>query len=667
MKSFVLEHVKYMKFRQVHLDFHTSETIGHVGEKFDKKQFQKALEVGYVNSINVFAKCHHGYAYYPSEINEVHPGLSFDLLGNMVYAAKEVGVDVQIYVSAGLDEKYARQHPEWLIRNRDESTRWTPDFSEPGFHELCLNTPYLDELLRQVEEVLRRFEPKGLWLDIVGVRPCYCRTCINEAETLGLDMDNPSEMMILWEKTYKNYQHKVEKLVEKVSETTEIIHNSGHFIRGREDLWSANTHYELESLPTGGWNYDHFPMSARYIQQFGVDFLGMTGKFHTSWGEFGGFKHYNALRYEMAVNLMNGAKCSIGDQLHPNGRMDLATYKLIGKAYEEVFKKEPWCDNVSSIADIGVFSAEVIEGTPLLKAFNNTSDAGAVRILLEEHYLFDLIDQNSDFTKYKLIILPDTIRHDSKLTAKMEDYFSKGGKVLASGESGLAMHDNVFSLDLNVQYIDKNQFSPAYVNPDFDLKSVDRSSYVFYEDSFIVNNMKGSILATFEKPYDNRKPDAFCSHQHFPNSFEPLSPGIVADTSTCYVAWNAFKEYASVGSYIHREIIAYLIDHLLGPAKTLSTSLASDGNVSLMHQKAKKRMVLHIVHGIPVMRGKGINVIEDIQPIYNIDIDLNMDMNIKKVYTAPSMEALKYTYNGSHLTFVVPKVECHQMVVIEYD
>lgn len=656
-----------MKFRQVHLDFHTSETIDHVGDKFDKEHFQNALEVGHVNSINLFAKCHHGYAYYPSEINEMHPGLSFDLLGSMVEAAEEIDVDVQIYVSAGIDEKYARKHPEWLIRNKDESTRWTPNFFEPGFHELCLNTPYLNVLLNQIEEVLRRFKPKGLWLDIVGVRPCYCQTCMNEAKTMGLDVNNPSEMIRLWEKTYRQYQKNVQTLVERISETTEIIHNSGHFLRGREDLWSANTHYELESLPTGGWHYDHFPMSARYIQPFGVDFLGITGKFHTSWGEFGGFKHYNALRYEMAVNLMNGAKCSIGDQLHPNGRMDLATYKLMGKAYEEVLKKEPWCDQVSSMADIGIFSAEAIEGTPLLEAFNNPSDAGAVRILLEEHYLFDLIDQYSDFTKYTLIILPDSIRLDSKLTAKMEDYLSKGGKILASGESGLALYDNVFTLDLNVRYIEKNPFIPAYINPDFDLKSINRSSYVFYEDSLIVNNSNGQILATFEKPYDNRKLDAFCSHQHFPNKYEALSPGIVADSNKGYVAWKAFKEYASYGSYIHREIIAHLIDYLLGSEKTLSTSLASEGKVSLMHQKTKKRVVLHIVYAIPVMRGKGINVVEDIQPIYNVDINLNMDMTIKKIYTAPSMEPLKYTYNENHLSFVVPKVDCHQMVVIEYD
>lgn len=32
--------------RQVHLDFHTSEFIPGIGEKFDKKQFQETLKPG---------------------------------------------------------------------------------------------------------------------------------------------------------------------------------------------------------------------------------------------------------------------------------------------------------------------------------------------------------------------------------------------------------------------------------------------------------------------------------------------------------------------------------------------------------------------------------------------------------------------------------------------
>ena len=105
-------------------------------------------------------------------------------------------------------------------------------------------------------------------------------------------------------------------------------------------------------------------MSAAYCRTLGMEFLGMTGKFHTTWGEFGGFKHPNALRYEAALSIAEGAKCSIGDQLHPTGEMNMSTYNLIGKAYAEVEAKEPYVRGAEHIADIAILSAEAFSNSP---------------------------------------------------------------------------------------------------------------------------------------------------------------------------------------------------------------------------------------------------------------------------------------------------------------
>ncbi len=61
-----------------------------------------------------------------------------------------------------------------------------------------------------------------------------------------------------------------------------------------------NTHQDLEDLPTGWGGYNMFPVRSKYYLSMGYPITAMSGKFHTAWGEFGGFKHPDALQYEAA-------------------------------------------------------------------------------------------------------------------------------------------------------------------------------------------------------------------------------------------------------------------------------------------------------------------------------------------------------------------------------
>ena len=84
--------MKLLPARQVHLDFHTSELIPAIAAEFDKKQFQDALKRGNVNSITLFAKCHHSWSYYPTRVGRRHPNLKGDLLGRQIDACHEIRV-----------------------------------------------------------------------------------------------------------------------------------------------------------------------------------------------------------------------------------------------------------------------------------------------------------------------------------------------------------------------------------------------------------------------------------------------------------------------------------------------------------------------------------------------------------------------------------------------
>ena len=650
-----------MRYRQVHLDFHTSEAIEGIGEHFSKENFQQALKIGHVDSITVFSKCHHGWAYHPSKANVMHPHLKFDLLGAQIAAAHEIGVKTPVYLSAGLDEKIARQHPDWLVRNRDESMLGEAGFDTPGYHHVCLNSPYLEILLAQIKEVCENYDADGIFLDIVGAKRCYCQNCIQTLLAEGKDPYDEKNIDALAERVYVNYANWVRQTIDSVKPGLPVFHNGSHIIRGRRDLARLNSHLELESLPTGGWGYDHFPLSAAYARTLGMDFLGMTGKFHKSWGEFGGFKHPNALRYEVALSAANGARCSIGDQLHPSGKMDLATYRLIGAAYEELEQKEQWLRGAEIIADVAVLSTEAIRGMEIGAGVVDTTDAGAARMLLEEHYLFDVIDLEADFEAYRVIILPDTITVDAALQARLERFCANGGKLLATGESGLNPEKTGFALDFGARYLGENEYQPSYFRPGFPMEEFDNTAFVMYEKGQKIELTTGRELGIRENPYFNREVFRFCSHQHTPTSGENAGSAMVEGAAGVYIAWNVFSDYAESGSLILRLMVKQALDQLLGEKKTLETNLPKQGVVTLMQSERGK--ICNLLYAAPVKRGSGFEVIEDILPVCGTDVYLRTNTEVKELLLLPQMEAIPFEKTADGVRFTIEKFACHQMVL----
>ena len=645
--------------RQVHLDFHTNGTLP-VGKSFSKEQFQQALKAGHVNSITVFSKCHHGWSYHPTEVNEIHPELDFDLLGAQLEACKEINVNAPVYISAGYDEKEYVRHPEWHYLRSNDKADCDEYANEVHFHTLCFNTGYLDLLCRQIEEVMQKYNPCGIFLDIVAARECYCAKCQADMKILGMDIESSADRQAFAVRTLNKYINATNAAVRKYSETATIFHNSGHIPKGNYSFIESNTHLELESLPTGGWGYDHFPLSAAYVRSLkDTDFLGMTGKFHHSWGEFGGFKHPNALIYETALSVANGAGCSIGDQMHPSGEMNMATYNLIGKAYSLIEEKEPWLEDAVNIADIAVLSGESLTGNRDSKA-----DIGANRMLLESNCLYNFIDATMDFSKYKMLILPDVAITDDNIIAKIQNYVKCGGKVIASGEA--LTKNGEFFLDTGAKFNGINDFKPTYLIPCYETAN-GTTEYVMRCNAFKIEANNCETVAYMQNPYFNRTAEHFCSHIHAPNNPAESFPGAVIKENVAYLGWDIFSAYAKHGHICFKELFTFVLKKLLSDDATVFADIPDKAVVTYTRQEKENRNILHLLFAHTTVRGEKTEVIEDTVPLYNVKCSVKCNTKPAKISVALSGEELPFEYVGNRAEFTVPKVYIHQMIVIKGD
>ena len=668
-----------LRFRQVHLDFHTSGLITGVGAKFSKKDFQEALKVGHVDSITLFSKCHHGWSYHPTKAGRRHPQLRTDLLARQIEACREIGVRCPIYLSAGVDERLAMEHPEWVVKHRN-GVSYDP-LQVGWFKLLRFKSPYLGVLCAQIEEVVRRWpDNDGIFLDIIGARHDYSEPALAEMRRLGLNAEVPVEVEAYAQRVLLNYYRKTNAAVRSVRRDTPVFHNGGHVPVGARKFNGFNSHLELESLPTGGWGYDHFSMSARYAATQPRDFLGMTGKFHTTWGEFGGFKRPAALRYECAAMLAYGAKCSLGDQLHPDGSMNADTYRLIGAAYAEVAAKEAWCDGVRPVARIALVSAERNQAAMRWTDTISKADEGAGRMLLEAHLPFLVLDEQTAWDGFDLVVLPESAGMTPETLRRAREFLKRGGKILAAGGALLDEARTGFALEVGARLIGRAALVPDYLVATEATPAVPvRSPVVIAGGAWEVEVKKGArVLVERRAPYFNRTWEHFCSHQHAPDAPDAVSPAAILNRegNVAWFAHDIFTQYRAQGQPLYRDFVMAAVRGLLGGALPCETSLPSDGRFNIMEQRAARRYVAHLLYAPKSLRGgavttshgvaPGIEIIEDLVALRDTRIALRVPRKITAARLVPEGEAVAFAQTGDVVTFTVREFTGHQMVELAY-
>jgi hypothetical protein len=661
-----------MRYRHVHLDYHTSGLIPGIGTRFDPEQFTRTLKEAAVNSITVFSKCHHGWSYHPTKVGKMHPHLDFDLLRAQVEACRKADIRVPIYLSAGWDELAAREHPGWrVVSPAGEVIRHLAPPLGAGWAFLDFASPYLDYLCRQIAEVTELYpENDGIFVDICFAMESCGGFAQQRMEEAGLDWTSPVDRERFTERTQFEFFERVSETVRASNSENRLFFNFGHVRRGRRELLRYFSHLEIESLPTGFWGYDHFPLSARYVEGLGLDFLGQTGKFHHMWGEVGGYKSPEALTYECSAILAFGARCLVGDHLHPTGELDETTYRIIGTAYRALAAKEPWSEGTTNIAEIGLLSAEAAAPPPLagLPRHHNDADEGAVRVLLESKLTFDVLDPDSDFARYRLLILPDTVRVSSTLGDKLRAYLVGGGRILLTGESGLG-DTGGFALDVGAEWIEPSPFTGGdYALPDAAFQADFVTNPLFmYLPSQRARVTEGQSLGAVFEPYFDRTPTHFSGHRNTPSrpDASPYPVGVRKGAVT-WLAHPVFTAYRRSGASAILDYAEKVIRSSLATRPSVETSLPRAGRVTLRRQEAERRSIVHLLYATPVLRGDlegdTVQVIQDLVALSGVRVSVESGPAVRSVRLVPENRPLDFKQENGRVAFEVPTVLGHQMI-----
>lgn len=666
-----------LPFKHIHLDFHTSPHIPNVAMDFDAEEFARTLYEAKVDSINLFARDHHGLIYFDSKIHpeRVHPHLTNrNLLRDQIEACREYGIRAPIYTSVQIDDYSANARRDWLCIDETGREDETPPLKAGFWRFLDLFHPEYRAFLKEhVREILQELPVDGFWFDIVQAKPSLARHWLDAMDNRGYDPESEESRYAFAHVVNDEWMREMTEFVHGINPKSSIFYNAGHIGPKQRSAAAAFTHFEVESLPSGDWGYLHLPLSMRYIRTLGKGYLGMTAKFHTQWGDFQSYKNEAALRFEVLHSLALGGKCAIGDQLHPGGRLESTTYDLIGKVFRDVDQKMPWCVDAEPLIDIGVVTPEAFEGP--LPQRNKKMKAppaafGAVRMLQELRHQFDLIDAGQDFGRYKVLVLPDEVPITNELRTKLEQYVEAGGSLLASYRSGLNPQGAEFATDLlGVTYNGPARDHTNFLVPLHGLKEeLPAHAYVMYMQGLaVIPQANTTVLAKTEVPYFNRSWRHFCSHLHTPNSGqESPHPAAVRAGNTIYFSHPIFTQYYQNAPRWCKTLMDNAL-RLLLPQPLLRIEGPSSMLATINTQSTKNRDIIHLLHYIPERRGVDFEVVEDEIPLHNIRVSLLAAKIPTAVRLVPEEKLLKFERSGDYLSFTVPWVRGHQMIEVIHE
>lgn len=630
-----------MMKRAIHLDFHTMPGIYDFEETFDAKVFAQTLKDAKVKYINAVAQCNLGFCYFPTNVGVRYPGLKTDLFGDIVRECSKVGIKVIAYVSTFLNHEQTRRHPEWCNTNENGQIIYG-DRTANFFRNACCNTGYADHILAIYKELLDNYELDGLFLDNVVVRPCYCSTCTEKMLAAGVDITDPEAVKQFNLESTLRFR---DRLMALLPEGKRLKMN------GLNQIYS--THGEIECLPTGGWGYEYFAPSCALSRNIHKDVIYMTGRFQRSWGDFGGLRTVASLENDFFDALLNNAQISVGDHMHPRGGLEPRVYQQVKNLFTQMERYEPWTDPAKYLPEVGVICSG---------SCADFTYYGLARMLGELKYNFDFVREDMDLSRFKAVILPDKITVSEALAQRLSAYLAGGGKIIASGTSGLnpemtgwAMKEWDF-----VTFCGLDSKATAYYQP------------VSAEDGLPVRSMyeKGILMtakdpqdvtAQYVEPYFDRHWDGQHSYFYTPPAKATAYATCVQHGGIYLISFPVFLAYNHCAADFHKKLVKDALEQAIPHKLVDAGQLPSTARVSLTGTDTYS--LLHVKVTYPELRGSACAIEE--HNVLPAGKTIRVKGAYRKVMLLPEETEIPFHTENGYTVFTLPEITGYQMFCLQ--
>lgn len=637
-------------------DNHTMKGIPDVGKKFNAGAFTDRLKRCGVDYLIFPSRCNQGLAYYDTKIGIKHPSLEYDLFGKLSEACAKKKIALAAYFNVGISNEEGLLHRDWTTLCFDGRELREPHLT-PYVRTMCYNTSYRDHLIAMVREVVSRYAVSGLMLDCLKSFPCICPVCVGEMKERGIDWSDLDSVAGFAEYSAIRLARDIAREAKRINPELLISANYPPL----EKLKGINDYYDVISLPASE-GYGFMPVMAHYVRTLGdMPVINMTGRFYY-WGDFGGLLPEEAIKSELLYGLANGMRPSIGGHFHPRGDQEDAVLDRIEKIYTHLQEREEWYGYAKAVTDTAIVYPNVLHHLR-----GDAELLGAVRMLCELKQQFDVVGLSSDWSKYRVLIFPDSVLFTDEVARRVRKHTDEGKVVISTGNSGLNMQKTAFELETGwgIRYLGENDFDPAYISVGKGFNAgLPEMSLSFNSSGIDTKPLPGTkVEAVLVRPYQNRAWDGQSAIVYNPPQEATDRPAITINGNVVHFSHRIFAGYHEKASVELRRLFSNVLNEFHRGPLLKTENLPAFARAFVTEQPG--RSMVHLLSYIPEMRGKTAIIEEGIE-LSNIKLMLKDEHeSIKKVYLAPERKELPFKNKDGYTEVTIPSIRGYSLVVFE--
>lgn len=636
---------------------------------YDPEQVRRVLQAVRPDAVQYYAKGNTGYASYPTRFDNRLPGLAdepeVDLLGALREITRELGIRLVIAYSGLIDYRAAEWRPGWL--------RIKADYHPYPNQALCPNSGYVDELLLpQLEELLTRYEPDGLWIDAENwtVSPCYCSSCESEFQMLSERSAPVGRHEPLWADWLEFQRDSFERYLIKVGKFVHdrlpglVYASNGAYASHQPDVVVAGPDRLSRDL-SPAYSLRQAGLEARVFDGRGLPFDLMTWNRASArpWaaGRLPALPAYpkslDQLAQEGAVALANGGRWSVWVRTYSDDALPEQEHQAVAGAAAFAREVAPWSVGTRSAAYVAVLHTETTHqavGNGLYDPGPSLDRIrGAHQMLVELHHPHDIVGARAfmeDAARYRVAILPEQIEISSELEEFLVDWVRQGGRLIASGRVS----------PRNIEEI-----------PTFALEEVlgvrwtgGRDPEGYFQHRGLPLQIGAPVYRVALHEAELLEPVLISGHELRQQStgLVGVSRHTLGEGVGFYIAADLFAGYHRTQYPGLREILGDILELAL-PVPPLLTTAAPTVEITLRERDGER--IVHLVEHNPGQSLAQNNAFVESVPLTPpFTLTLAVPASPERVLLQPGDEEPEWSYAEGTITVCIPEFKIHTAVVV---